>query len=117
MPPPFIKDLGDAVPHETGRSDLESGFLPLAGKTDRIIPAGVVPVDVEEFHGIRKLAVIAVEMEAMLDFLPPERHRFFTLGHPRLDRASDDGVEITEVVDAVGEPGIDDVGLADVLDA
>jgi hypothetical protein len=52
----------------------------------------------------------------MLDLLPPEGPGLLPLGHPRLDRPGHDPVEAAEVVAAVGEPGIDHVGLAHVLD-
>src|SRR5262249_6872266 len=106
MPAAVVEDLRDAVSDDARRSDFESGFLPLAGKTDRIIPARVMPIDVEQLDGIRELAVVAVKMKTMLDLLPPQRHRFFAIGHARLDRPGNDGVEIAEVVSAVGEPGI-----------
>ena len=76
-----------------------------------------MPVDVEYLDGIPQLVVVAVEVEAMLHFLPVQGHGDFTVGHPRLDRAGDDRVERAKIVVAVREPGIDDIGIADILGA
>src|SRR5687767_12428515 len=74
-----------------------------------------MPVDVEHFHRACQLAVIALEVKAMLNLLPPECDRLFLCGHPRLNGPIDDRAYAAEIVAAIGEPRIDDVGVAHVL--
>src|SRR5690349_13738060 len=106
MPAAVVEYLRHAVTDEARRSNLEPRLLPLTGQTDGIFPARIVPVDVEQLDRIDQVVVIHAEMEAMLDFLPPPRHRLFLLCHLRVNGAGNDGIQIPEVITTIGEPGI-----------
>ena len=71
---------------------------------------------IEDFDRIEELVVIAFEVESVLDFLPPEGPGFLAIGHPRFDGRRRDAIDAAEVVWA-REPGVDDVGCADVFEA
>src|SRR5437899_1335088 len=85
--------------------------------TELRTPAGVVPVDVEDLHGIPQFGVIALPMVAMADLLEPERPRLLPIRHPRPDGRGHDRIDRAEVIAAVREPWVEDVGLAHVFQA
>ena len=115
VPAPVEVDLRDAVPHHAGRAHLEARRLPEAGQADGIVAAGRVAVDVEDLDGVVHLGVAGGGVEAVRGLQPPERDRLLPVGHAGPEGAGHDLLEGAEVVAAVGKPGVDDVGLADVL--
>ncbi len=117
MPAAIVEHLRDAVPDRAAGGRLEAGLAPQTGEADRIVAAGVVPVDVEDLHRIAQLVIVAREMVAELDLLPPQREGLLLVAHPRLHRGVDDLLQGAEAVAAIGQPRIDDRGPADVLDA
>jgi hypothetical protein len=116
VPAPIIEHLRDAVPDKSGWRNPKAGISPQACQRDRIVTTRVISVDIEYLDGIQKLVVVAVEVKARLEFLPPQGPGFFAVRHPRFDGLGDDFIEGAEVVTAVREPGIDQIGLADILD-
>ena len=115
VPGAIVEDLRDAMPHQSRRGDFEARLAPLAGQADGVVAARVVAINIEDFHGIEQFVIVPFEVEAMLDFLPPEGPGLLPVGHPRLDGPGHDPIEAAEVVMAVGEPGIDHIGPAHVL--
>ena len=101
VPSIVIKHLRDAVADEPGRRDPHPRLFPLASQGNRIITAGVISVNIKDLDGIQELVVVAVEVEAILNFLPPQRHGLLAVGHPRLDGPGHDLAKRSEVVMAV----------------
>ena len=115
VPAAVVLHLGDGVRHQASRGALQSQLLPIKGRDLGVLSADVVSVDVEDQHWVREAAAVAAAVEAARDVLQPHRDGLFLVGHPRGDGRGHDLVEVAEVVAPVGEPGIDKVGLADVL--
>ena len=94
---------------------LESHLLPISGHDQGVVSADVVSVDVEYLHRVAEVRAVAAAVEAMRDLLEPKGHGLLLVAHPRGDGRGHDLIEGAEVVPPVGEPGIDQVGLAHVL--
>ncbi|MGB2862263.1 MAG: hypothetical protein WBC05_02970 [Sedimentisphaerales bacterium] len=115
VPAGVVEGLGDAVAESPGRRHFKPGLAPQCSQADRIVTARVVPIDIEDFHGVAQLIVIARGMVTVPDFLEPESKSPVRVGHARRDGRRDDFFDAAEVVAAVGEPRVDHVNVADVL--
>ena len=58
VPAAVVEGLGDAVAEGPGRRHFKSGLAPQRGQADRIVAAGIVPVDIEDLYGIAQLIVV-----------------------------------------------------------
>src|SRR5262249_11267469 len=101
----------------TCRADLEARHFPEAGHADRILAAGRVAVDVQNLDGIDALAVAGAGVEAVRGLQPPDGDRLFPVGHAGFAGAGHAFLETAEIVAAVRQPGVDHVGLTDILHA
>ena len=115
MPRAVAEGLADAVSEGAGRRRLETRLLEKGPETNRIVAAGVVAVNVEHLDRVAQLAVVAGRVVPMLDLLEPDGKRLLQVGHAGSDRRLDDLGYVSEVVPAVGQPGVDHVGIAHVL--
>src|SRR5262249_17606951 len=55
VPAAVEESLRHAMTYDPGRCHLEPRLLPEAGQADGVVPAGVMPVDVEDLDGISQL--------------------------------------------------------------
>src|SRR5262249_46256229 len=83
VPAALEESFRDPVAGHSGSRRLETRALPEAGQADRIVPAGVVTVDVEDLDRIAELIVGAAPVIAMTNLLEVKSEGFFALAHSR----------------------------------
>ena len=116
MPGVVVERLRDAVTQGVRGGGFQAGGAPGGSEGDGIVAASVITVNIEDFDRIVEFVVVAGGMMPELSLLEPERVSLFGVGHARGDGASDDFLHGAKVA-SIGEPGIDDLGIADVFQA
>src|SRR5262245_7803749 len=104
MPGVVVEHLSHTMTHKSRRRYLKTGLFPQSRQANRIIPAGIVSVDVEHLHGTHQFVVVTFKVKTILNLLPPQREGFFLVSHSWLNRAGHDRTHAAEVIATVRQP-------------